>query len=216
MVSVNFYPNRKKMSREIGICIVLKRREVLESFCSSCIFRIYENMEVRECFACEVRQGMNIIGLDSKENRMPAGAGSPECAAMSSALPGRKDVMSGAGDFLGRLTNYSRALLLSAVFLCAFLFGSATASLATTPVGAVLSGPAGNRSNDVAKMKILSVLESRTTDRTVLDKAADKLNTMEGRRLRILSSLCDRISEDAHTAGADIAFSLMTVMIVLS
>jgi hypothetical protein len=39
---------------------------------------------------------------------------------------------------------------------------------------------------------------------------------MEGRRLRILSSLCDRISDDSHTAGADIAFSLMTVLIVLS
>lgn len=213
-MSINFYPNRKKMSREIGICIVLKRRDVLESFCSSCIFRIFENTEVRECFACEVQQGMNIIGLDSKENRMPAGPGPQECAATSSALPGRKDAMSNEGDFMTRLMNYSRALILSVVFLGAFLFGSATASLATTPVGAVLSGPEDSRSNDV--VKILSVLEGRTTDRTVLDKAAGKLSTMEGRRLRILSSLCDRISEDAHTAGADIAFSLMTVMIVLS
>jgi len=68
----------------------------------------------------------------------------------------------------------------------------------------------------MVKMKIVSVLRSRTADRTILDKAKDKLSTMEDRRLRILSSLCDRISEDAHAAGADIAFSLMTVLIVLS
>jgi hypothetical protein len=69
-------------------------------------------------------------------------------------------------------------------------------------------------SSDV--VKILSVMESRTTDRSILVKAAGKLNSMEGRSLRILSKLSDRIAEDADAAGADIAFSLMTMMIVLS
>jgi hypothetical protein len=214
VVSINFYPNRKKMSREIGICIVLKRQEVLESFCSSCIFKIFENAAVRECFACEVQHAKNVIGQDSKENMMPASEGSPECAAARSGslVPGRKDSMSAGGDFMARLMNYSKAMVLPAVLLCAFIFGSASASPAFAPAKAALSRPVGG-GNDV--VKILSVLESRTMDRATLDKAADKLSTMEERRLRILSSLCDRISEDSDTAGADIAFSLMTVLIVL-
>lgn len=205
-VSINIYPNRKKMSREIGLCIVLKRQEVLESFCSSCIFKIFENAEVRECFSCEVQQGMNIIGQDSKKNMATPSVGSLECTVKGTVLPGRKDGMSDDVDFMGSLMNYSKALVLSAVLLCTFLFGSASVSLALTPVDA----------SSINVVKILSVLESRTKDRTILDKAADTLSIMEERRLRILSKLCDRISEDSDTAGADIAFSLMTVLIVLS
>jgi hypothetical protein len=215
-VGINFYPNRKKMSREIGLCIVLKRQDVLESFCSSCIYQIFENAQVRECFACEVRQGMNSIGQDGKKNMPADDPGSPEGAAAGSGPPvaDGEEVMNDRGDFAGRLVDYSKAMLVTSVLLCTFFFGSASASTSFAPADAVLSGPAGGSGN--ARAKILSVLESRTMDRTVLSKAAHKLSAMEGRRLRILFSLCDRISGDANTAGADIAFSLMTMMIVLS
>jgi hypothetical protein len=123
--------------------------------------------------------------------------------------------MGDSGEFMARLMNYSKAMLLSAVFLFFVLFGSASASLAAAPEGAALAGSVSS-SSDIVKMKILSVMESRTTDRSILDKAAGKLNAMEGRNLRILSKLSDRIAEDAGAAGADIAFSLMTMMIVLS
>lgn len=213
-MSVNFYPNRKKMSREIGVCIVLKRREVLESFCSSCIFRIFENAAVRECFSCEVRQAMNVIVQENKKNTMPSeGALENSAAGTRSFVSDRKEVMSDSGEFMARLMNYSKAMLLSAVFLFFVLFGSASASLAAAPEGAAFAGSVSGSSDIV---KILSVMESRTTDRSILDKAAGKLNAMEGRNLRILSKLSDRIAEDADAAGADIAFSLMTMMIVLS
>jgi len=213
-VSINYYPNRKKMSREIGLCIVLKRRDVLESFCSSCIFHIFENTEVRECFSCEVQQGMNIIGQDCAMSAMPATVPFPESEA--TGFPGRKDVMGDDGDLMTRLRSYSKALLVPALLLCALLFGSASATAAVTPTSAAFSGPVVAGSSDRVKRKVLSVLESRIGDRTVLERAADKLGIMEGRRLRILSSLCDRISADPGAVGADIAFSLMTVMIVLS
>jgi hypothetical protein len=213
-VSVNFYPNRKKMSREIGVCIVLKRRDVLESFCSSCIFRIFENAAVRECFSCEVRQAMNVIVQENKKNTMPSDQGALESNTGSSRsfVSDRKESMSDSGEFMARLMSYSKAMVLSAVFLLFVLFGSVSASLAAAPEGATLVRSAS--SSDV--VKILSVMESRTTDRSILDKAAGKLNAMEGRSLRILSKLSDRIAEDADAAGADIAFSLMTMMIVLS
>ena len=194
---------------------MLKRRAVLERFCSS-IFRIFKNAAVRECFAGEVPQGMNVIGPARERTMMAESERTQECAATvpGSLVPDRKGVMGDSGDFLGRLVNYSKAVLLSAVLLGVFIVGSASASLAFTTAPAAPSGALDKSSKDM--VKILSVMQSRTTNRTILDKAADKLSAMEGRRLRILSSLCDRISEDSHTAGADIAFSLMTVLIVLS
>ncbi len=65
-------------------------------------------------------------------------------------------------------------------------------------------------------VKILSVLAIRSLGGKVLGKAAEKLSVMNDRDLRLISSLCDRISADRGTAGADIAFSLITAMIVLS
>jgi hypothetical protein len=212
-VSINFYPDRTRMAREVGLCITLKRREVLESFCGSCVFRVVENAAMRECPDCEVRQAMGVIGQEGKRSMTLKSPASPECEAAGSAPRGRKEITRTGVDFLSRLLNYSKALLVPVLLLCAILPGSASFSFAATPSVNVLSGHSGS-SND--RMKILSVLEDRTTDRTVLDKAADKLDTMDARRLRILSSLCDRITGDSHSAGADIAFSLMTVMIVLS
>jgi hypothetical protein len=39
---------------------------------------------------------------------------------------------------------------------------------------------------------------------------------MNERNLRLMSSLCDRITVDAGTPAADLAFSLLTALIVLS
>lgn len=64
--------------------------------------------------------------------------------------------------------------------------------------------------------KIMSVLESRNPNRRVLEKAAGKVSDMNERNLRLMSSLCDRITADAGTPAADLAFSLLTALIVLS
>jgi hypothetical protein len=91
---------------------------------------------------------------------------------------------------------------------------SATASFGYQPARVFNSGYAEIRSKDT--VKILSVLAIRSSDGKVLGKAAEKLSAMNNRDLRLISSLCDRISADDGTAGADIAFSLITAMIVLS
>ena len=63
---------------------------------------------------------------------------------------------------------------------------------------------------------ILSVLETRVSDRKILDKVAEKLPTLSEQQLETMSALCDRIALNSDTAGAHIAFSLITAMIVLS
>ena len=101
-----------------------------------------------------------------------------------------------------------------AVLLCILVNTSATASFGYQPAGAFTGGYAETRGRDT--VNILSVLAIRSSDGKILGKAAEKLSAMNDRDLRLISSLCDRISADRGTAGADIAFSLITAMIVLS
>ena len=60
-MSVNFYPSREKMSEEIKLCTTQKRLDTLQSFCGSCIYRIFEENHVYVCHSCEVQQGKNKI-----------------------------------------------------------------------------------------------------------------------------------------------------------
>ena len=70
--------------------------------------------------------------------------------------------------------------------------------------------------HQVDTLKILSVLENKMRDRKLLEKVRDKLNTLDDRQTRLIASLSDRIAYEEKTAGADIAFLLITVLIILS
>ena len=108
-----------------------------------------------------------------------------------------------------------RAVFWPAVLVCILSIASVTASFGFQPTAGVFSGGyAELRGTDT--VKILSVLAIRSSGGKVLGKAAEKLSAMNDRDLRLISSLCDRIVADRGTAGADIAFSLITAMIVLS
>lgn len=71
-----------------------------------------------------------------------------------------------------------------------------------------------NRKDDISK--ILSVLEKKTGDQKLGEKAKDKLPILSGEEIRLISSLCERISQDSYSAGADIAFLLITTLIIFS
>jgi hypothetical protein len=64
--------------------------------------------------------------------------------------------------------------------------------------------------------RILPVLEARIGDPDILAKTKDKLFTLDEEEILLISSLCDRISTGERTARADVAFSLVTTLIVLS
>lgn len=63
--------------------------------------------------------------------------------------------------------------------------------------------------------KILTVLESRVEDPQLLGKAKKKLIALSDGQTRLIASLSDRVVEEGNTAGSDIAFLLMTVLITL-
>jgi len=64
--------------------------------------------------------------------------------------------------------------------------------------------------------QVLSVIEQRTGEGKVREKMEEKLSLLGDRELHLAASLCERIAQDDHSAGASIAFSLVTAMIVLS
>ncbi|MHB8770479.1 MAG: hypothetical protein ACYC7J_05745 [Syntrophales bacterium] len=108
-----------------------------------------------------------------------------------------------------------KAVLCSAALLGLFSTASATVPLGTQPAE-VFTGRLFESGHRIAVAKILSALAVRSADGRALGKAADKLANMNDRDLRLISSLCDRISADRGTASADLAFSLVTALIVLS
>jgi hypothetical protein len=69
------------------------------------------------------------------------------------------------------------------------------------------------RSADV--FKIVAVLENKIQDQPSLEKTKKKLFTLNDRQTRLIASLSDRVTEEADTMGASIAFLLVTVLIAL-
>ena len=71
-----------------------------------------------------------------------------------------------------------------------------------------------NRAGD--RRKILAVLEKKMGEEKISEKVRDKLFTLNEAPMRLLISLCDRIADDGRTTRGDIAYLLITVMVVLS
>jgi hypothetical protein len=67
-----------------------------------------------------------------------------------------------------------------------------------------------------ARQKVLATIEGRMSDEKALEKVREKIEALDGRRLRLAAALCDRIGRDEASAEADIAFSLVTALIILS
>lgn len=85
-----------------------------------------------------------------------------------------------------------------------------------SPVLLVANNDLKPRESRTVNAKIMSVLEDRIDDPEVLAKTREKLRTLNDEEIRLVSSLCNRIATGERTAQADIVFSLVTALIVLS
>ena len=65
-------------------------------------------------------------------------------------------------------------------------------------------------------MKILSVLERKLADQKLLQKAKDKLLTLKDSELALITSLSEQVAKEGERPGVDIAFLLITALIILS
>ena len=70
------------------------------------------------------------------------------------------------------------------------------------------------RETDV--MKILSVLEKKIGDQKSLEKAKEKLFALRDSEFYLIASLSEQIAREGDKPGVDIAFLLITALIILS
>ena len=98
--------------------------------------------------------------------------------------------------------------------LCALLlaFGTPAHATATALRQTIVREPALN----VDMLKILPVLEDKIGNRKLLEKSKEKIFAMNSRELHLVAALCEKISDDRQTVSSDIAFMLVTALIVLS
>ncbi len=105
-------------------------------------------------------------------------------------------------------------LALSLFITCAsLLMSGAPASGAMTAPKPPMVRETGH-SDDIHK--ILPVLEDKIHDRRLLEKSKEKIYSMGDREVRLVAALCEKISDEGETVNSDIAFFLVTALIVLS
>ena len=65
-------------------------------------------------------------------------------------------------------------------------------------------------------MKILSVLKERVGDQESLERAKGKNITLKDSEFNLIKSLSEQITKEAERPGVEIAFLLITALIILS
>jgi hypothetical protein len=92
------------------------------------------------------------------------------------------------------------------------LIGTATAMDAITDIHPGNQPVLGRETN---VLRILTVLENKIEDQKLLEKTKEKLLALSDGQTRLIASLSDRATQEGNSAGASIAFLLMTVLITL-
>jgi len=57
-MSINFYPFREQLAKEVEQCIALGKLDTLLSFCNSCVFKMFEKRIEPECQTCMIKHGI--------------------------------------------------------------------------------------------------------------------------------------------------------------
>ena len=106
--------------------------------------------------------------------------------------------------------------------LAAALVLAASAGSASSPAGGRterLSGPvrtaeADDRCRD--QRQILRLIESREKDPRVLQRMREKVDGLANSQIRSVGYLCSRAGAGDRSAAADLAYALVTALIILS
>ena len=114
------------------------------------------------------------------------------------------------------LKQMVRKILLGSSFLI-LIFSVGSPSIVSGGAShAIPSRSLSVTSRETDRLQVLSVLADKMEDQRLFGKARDKLSALSDRQMRLIASLSDRILNEGKTAGADIAFLLITALIILS
>ncbi len=116
----------------------------------------------------------------------------------------------------GRLSGTGWGQFAALVLFALLALGLGVPSLAASSAGPARVPKAERAAESVERHKVLVMIGARTTDERTLERMHEKLDVLSGRKLRLAAALCERMARDEGSAGADLAFSLVTALIVLS
>lgn len=102
----------------------------------------------------------------------------------------------------------------SAVVLVGGFLGE-SAMAATAKTGSKRGNPHTALRRDADTVRILSSLEGKIGGEKLLEKVKDKLSALDDAQVRLLASLSERMANHGSAAGADLAFLLLTALIIL-
>jgi hypothetical protein len=100
-----------------------------------------------------------------------------------------------------------------------YFFAVFTRSLSIAESGKIGRGRSEPRDRIAPKAetnRILWVLETRMEGQLLQEKTKDKLSTLSPEQIQLLESLAVRIIKSGHTPASDIAFLLITALIISS
>ena len=106
------------------------------------------------------------------------------------------------------------SILISLLCLLFLFFPWNTRAQAETRKPGVDEYQSLHRETDV--MKIISVLKKKVGDQKLLEKAKGKLSTMREPEFSLISSLAEHLLREGDRPGVDIAFVLLTALIIFS
>jgi hypothetical protein len=89
-------------------------------------------------------------------------------------------------------------------------------STAVAAPGRTWVAPLQPASREVSLARIASALEDRVPGHELSEKTQTKLLTLSDRQVRIAASLAERIAKDDPAVVAEMAFLLLTILIILS
>ena len=105
-----------------------------------------------------------------------------------------------------------------AVVIGLSFFGAVPSPSLAGPSAAEMRGSAMSAVGAARQDRLLvrATLESRMTDKKVLNRMRVKIDELSGKKLRLAAELCERVRHHEGTPAADLAFSLVTALIVLT
>jgi hypothetical protein len=106
------------------------------------------------------------------------------------------------------------ALFLLPLLLNSFFTGPSTVFGAIGSINAYNSPLPSGRGEEISM--ILKVLENKMGNQKIPQKALDKLFSLSDEQIGLIASLSERIAGNTRTVGADVAFLLITALLVWS
>ncbi len=113
---------------------------------------------------------------------------------------------------MNKSIQYLAISLISFFFICLWNQAAQT----KTNKNLIAEGEYRQTHRETVVMKIMSLLETKVGDQKLLEKAKEKLSTLREPEFSLITSLAEQITKEGDRPGVNIAFLLLTALIIFS